>query len=43
MKARIRKLQVFRRSVQIGVIMLLLAIPAIARDSNYVASLDIDS
>ncbi len=42
MKNHVRKLQILRRSAQIGVILFLLAVPAIARYSNYVASLDID-
>lgn len=43
MKVQMRKLQVLRRCSQIAVILFLLLIPAIARYSNYVASLDVDT
>lgn len=42
MKMHVRKIQVLRRTVQISVILFLLMVPAVARYSNYVASLDID-
>ncbi len=42
MKFEIHKLQVLRRATQIGVLLLMLSVPAISRYGNYVAAYDID-
>jgi len=42
MNLQIRKIQVARRLVQLGIVFLLLLIPAVSRYSNYVAAREID-
>ncbi len=42
MKIQVRKLQVLRRLVQLGVVVLFLAIPAVSRYSNYLAARELD-
>ena len=42
MKIRLHKLRIARRTVQWGVIAMLLLIPAIARYSNYLAARELD-
>lgn len=42
MKTEIHKLQAARRAVQIGVVLLMLAIPAVSRYANYLSALEAD-
>jgi ferredoxin-type protein NapH len=42
MKFEIHRLQVLRRVTQVGVVLLMLSVPAISRYGNYVAAYDID-
>ena len=42
MKIEIHKLQIARRTVQIGVVLLMLAIPAVSRYANYLSALEAD-
>jgi ferredoxin-type protein NapH len=42
MKIRIRKLQVLRRTVQVAVILLVLAVPAVSRYANYLAAYELN-
>ncbi len=42
MKIEIQKLQIARRAVQIGVVLLMLAIPAVSRYANYLAAYEAD-
>lgn len=42
MKMRVNRLQVARRSVQLGVVALMLAVPAVARYANYLSARELD-
>ncbi len=42
MKIEIQKLQIARRAVQIGVVLLMLAIPAVSRYANYLSAFEAD-